>query len=50
LENKSKVINNLYNALRPNGFLVLGGAENLIGIKSDFKTMAVDDLAVYYKG
>lgn len=49
LENKTKVINNLYNALRPNGFLVLGGAENLIGIKSDFKTMAVEDLVIYHK-
>lgn len=49
LENKTKVINHLYDALKPKGFLVLGGAENLIGIKSNFKTIVVDDFAVYFK-
>jgi chemotaxis protein methyltransferase CheR len=50
LENKTIVINNLYKSLKSKGFLVLGGAENLIGIKSDFKSIAVDDIAIYYKG
>lgn len=49
LENKSKVINNLFNSLKPRGYLVLGGAENLIGIQSGFKSVAVDDFAVYSK-
>ncbi|RPJ78786.1 MAG: protein-glutamate O-methyltransferase CheR [Alphaproteobacteria bacterium] len=49
LENKTKVINNLFNSLKPKGFLVLGGAENLIGIKSNFKTVIFDDFVVYLK-
>lgn len=49
LENKSKVINKIYNALRPGGYLVLGGAENLIGIKSNFKMTLIDDIMVYQK-
>ena len=49
IENKTKVINNLFNALVPKGFLVLGGAENLIGIKSNFKTVTFDDFVVYIK-
>jgi chemotaxis protein methyltransferase CheR len=49
IENKTKVINNLYSALASKGFLVLGGAENLIGIKSNFKTVTFDDFVVYIK-
>lgn len=49
IENKTKVINNLYNALASKGFLVLGGAENLIGIKSNFKAVTLDDFVVYFK-
>ncbi len=49
IENKNKVINNLYKSLKPGGFLVLGGAENLIGIKSDFKMVPVEDLMIYRK-
>ncbi len=49
LENKTKVISNLFKALKQNGFLVLGGAENLIGIKSDFKTITIDDFVLFKK-
>lgn len=31
-ETKTKVVNSIYNVLRPNGYLVLGGAETLLGI------------------
>lgn len=49
LESKAKVVQNIFNALKPNGFLILGGPENLIGISSLFKMVQVDDLMIYQK-
>lgn len=49
MENKTKVVNGLFQALKPGGFLVLGGSENLIGIKSGFKMVQVGELMIFQK-
>jgi chemotaxis protein methyltransferase CheR len=46
-ENKEAILRNLYNALRPGGFMVLGSGESLIGMKLDFDKETHDGLTVY---
>lgn len=49
VENKKKVIQNIYDKLAPGGFLVLGAAESLFGISDKFDQVAFDKAIVYKK-
>lgn len=49
VENKKKIIENIYQKLAPNGFLVLGAAESLFGISNKFLQVAHDKAIVYQK-
>ena len=48
-ENKNKIFNKLYQALKPNGFLFLGNGESLIGMETDFIRFDMNDITVYQK-
>lgn len=47
--NKAKILENIYNALKPGGYLVLGAGESLIGIKLPFKHIEVEGSWFYEK-
>lgn len=49
VENKKKVIQNIYDKLAPNGFLVLGAAESLFGVSDKFEQVSHDKAIVYRK-
>lgn len=49
VENKKKVIENIYQRLNPKGFLILGAAESLFGVSERFKQIAVDKAIVYQR-
>jgi len=48
VENKIKVINEIWNRLNPGGYLVLGSAESLIGLSQDFEQLSHES-AVFYR-
>lgn len=48
VENKIKIIKEIWSHLNPGGFLVLGAAESLFGLSQDF-TQLVHGSAVFYK-
>jgi chemotaxis protein methyltransferase CheR len=48
-ENKEKILKNLYTALKPNGFLLLGSGESLIGFDVAFKQIKLGEMIVFHK-
>jgi chemotaxis protein methyltransferase CheR len=48
-ENKKIILDNIYNSLKPGGFLFLGTGESLIGIQTQFERISYDNGAVYRK-
>lgn len=49
MENKQKIINQLYDSIRPGGYLVLGNGESFIGIDTKFVRQTFDNLTVYVR-
>ncbi|MFZ3229038.1 MAG: protein-glutamate O-methyltransferase CheR [Pseudobdellovibrio sp.] len=49
VEKRKEIINNIYSALKPGGFFVLGNAENLIGINDRFESIAKNGCCFYRK-
>lgn len=49
VENKKRVIEEMYKRLNPGGFLVLGAAESLFGVSNEFKQVNADGAIVYQK-
>jgi chemotaxis protein methyltransferase CheR len=48
VENKSKIIKEIYHHLNPGGYLILGAAESLFGLSQDFDQL-VHGSAVFYR-
>lgn len=48
-ENKEKILKNIYDSLRPEGYLFLGGGESLIGVKHDFHQEVIGQASIYRK-
>ncbi len=49
MANKDKILKNIYAALAPGGYLLLGNGESLIGIDSKFERVTVDNYTIYKK-
>ena len=49
MENKRKILENIYGALRPGGFLVFGAGESMIGINLPFKHVEIEGSWFYQK-
>lgn len=49
MENKKKILEDIYNALKPGGFLVFGAGESMIGIKLNFKHVEIEGSWFYQK-
>lgn len=48
-DNKEKILKNLYGALKPGGYLLLGSGESLIGFNVPFKQEKLGDMIVFHK-
>jgi chemotaxis protein methyltransferase CheR len=48
-ENKKKILNNIYSALKPGGYLLMGAGESLIGMNSELKQVSVEGGMVFQK-
>lgn len=48
VENKKKVVAKMHDLLKPNGFLILGSAESLLGVSDNFELVQFER-AVFYK-
>lgn len=46
-ENKKMILDNIYQSLKPGGYLFLGTGESLIGIQTEFERVAFESGAVY---
>ena len=46
-DNKAVILKNLYQALKPQGYLFLGNGESLIGIDSKFERVTLDSYTIY---
>lgn len=49
IEDREKVINNIYQALKPEGILMIGSGESLLGIKHSFTQKNYDGYIYYQK-
>jgi chemotaxis protein methyltransferase CheR len=49
VETKVNILNQLWTALQPGGFLLLGGAETVLSVQDRFERIAVGTTAVYRK-
>ncbi|MCB0413954.1 MAG: protein-glutamate O-methyltransferase CheR, partial [Bdellovibrionales bacterium] len=49
VENKQKILNNIFLALRPGGYMFLGNGESLIGIEHQFKLVNFGSCTVFTK-
>jgi chemotaxis protein methyltransferase CheR len=49
IPNKQKIINKLFDALMPGGFLILGSGESMIGLKTDFVQVQAGSALAYAK-
>ncbi|MCB9061965.1 MAG: protein-glutamate O-methyltransferase CheR [Halobacteriovoraceae bacterium] len=47
--NREKIINKLYDALRPEGYLFMGAGESLIGMNVKFKQKKVEESIIFQK-
>lgn len=47
IENKKRVISRIANVLAPGGYMVLGGAESILGLSTDFETEQYGRACVY---
>jgi chemotaxis protein methyltransferase CheR len=48
-ENKTKILNNLYKALKVGGVLVLGSGESLVGLDTPLQNCLYDEFTAYKK-
>jgi chemotaxis protein methyltransferase CheR len=49
VENKIKILNELAKKIKPNGYLILGAAESLFGLSSEFNQIAESSAILYQK-
>lgn len=48
-ENKKDILNRIYESLAPDGYLLLGNGESLIGIDTPFVRITIDGYTIYQK-
>ena len=48
-QNREAILTKFNSRLNPNGFIILGGSESMIGIKNSFKSKRVSGISVYEK-
>ena len=48
-ENKNKILNNIYEALMPGGYMFMGSGESLIGMDTKFERSTHEGMTVYKK-
>ena len=49
LETKQKVLNQIYNCMRPGAYLLIGASENLIGMNTNFEKVKIGNTTYYKK-
>ena len=49
VETKAEVVKKLHKSLKPDGYLILGGSESLVGINSDFEKEKIESTYYYRK-